>query len=126
MERTKKRDALVANRLLQQSLSQAEQQWRSNRLTHVVDALHSYLPAANLTGFNVTTYLSKLNATNAPVVGMAVSGGGGESGLGGLGLWQAFDGRYQPSVKAGTGGLAQCLSYLTGLSGGGFITVSTL
>jgi len=79
-----------------------------------------------MTGFNVTEYLSKLNSTNAPVVGLAISGGGSQSGLTGLGLWQAFDDRYPPAVKAGTGGLTQCITYLSGLSGGGYMAVGSL
>lgn len=115
-----------ADCVLRQGLSQAEQDWRTDRLTHVVQALHSYLPRTNLTGFNVTTYLSKLNASTAPVVGLAISGGGSQSGLGGLGLWQAFDDRYPAAVEAGTGGIVQCLAYLAGLSGGGYMTVASL
>lgn len=71
-------------------------------------------------------YLGAVNISNVPIVGLAVSGGGTQSGLGGLGLWQAFDERYAPANAAGTGGLAQCLTYLTGLSGGGFLSVSSL
>ncbi|KIW33372.1 uncharacterized protein PV07_00229 [Cladophialophora immunda] len=107
-------------------LSSQEQQWRERRLGHVVKALSSYLINANIPNFQPKAYLSKINASTAPVVGMAVSGGGSQSGMGGLGLWQAFDDRYPPAVKAGTGGLVQCLSYLTGLSGGGLTTVLPL
>lgn len=109
-----------------QGLSQAEKDWRRLRLESVIESLGSYLPRTNLTGFNITQYLSKLNATNAPVVGLAISGGGSQSGLGGIGVWQAFDARYPPAVEAGTGGLTQCLSYLAGLSGGGYMTISSL
>ena len=92
----------------------------------MVESLGTYLPRANITGLNVTDYLSRLNGTNAPVVGLAISGGGSQSGIGGLGLWQALDDRYPAAVAAGTGGLTQCLTYLTGLSGGGYLTVSSL
>jgi lysophospholipase len=112
--------------LEKQGLSAEEIAWRKTRLAQVVQSLKTYLPRTNLTNFNVTTYLSRLNATNAPVVGLAISGGGSQSGLGGLGLWQAFDERYAPAVRAGTGGLQQCLSYLTGLSGGGYLAVSSM
>jgi lysophospholipase len=92
----------------------------------VVQSLHSYLPRATITGFDLSHYLNSINASNVPIVGLAISGGGTQSGLGGLGLWQAFDDRYPPAVQAGIGGLTQCLSYLTGLSGGGCVTVSSL
>ena len=88
--------------------------------------MRSYLPRANITGLNVTEYLSAINTTNAPIAALAVSGGGAQSGLGGLGVWQAFDARYSPAVAAGTGGLAQSLTYLSGLSGGGYLTTASL
>jgi lysophospholipase len=109
-----------------QGLSKSETAWRNTRLNNVVKSLKTYLPRANITDFNTTAYISQLNASNAPIVGLAISGGGTQSGIGGLGLWQALDERYAPAVAAGTGGLQQCLTYLTGLSGGGFLTVSNL
>lgn len=57
---------------------------------------------------------------------MSISGGGTQSGIGGLGIWQAYDSRYPSAVAARTGGLTQLLSYITGLSGGGAVTVSLL
>lgn len=60
------------------------------------------------------------------MTGLSVSGGGTQSGLGGLGIWQAFDSRYPEAVAAGIGCLTQSLFYITGLSGGGAISVSEL
>lgn len=71
-------------------------------------------------------YIRQLNSSSHPVVGLSISGGGTQSGLGGLGVWQAFDARYQPAVEARTGGLTQILTYLTGLSGGGAVTVGLM
>lgn len=71
-------------------------------------------------------FTSQLNASNAPVAGLAISGGGTQSSLGGLGIWQAFDSREPNSVAARIGGLAQTLTYITGLSGGGLGTVAPL
>jgi len=107
-------------------LSPQEKAWRSLRFEQVMKSLAPYLENANITGFQINQYLSKINASTVPIAGLAISGGGSQSGMGGLGLWQAFDARYPPAVKAGTGGLAQCLSYLTGLSGGGLNTVVPL
>ena len=84
------------------------------------------MPRAKVTGLDLTAYLDSLNITNAPIVSLVVSGGGTTSGLGGLGLWQAFDDRSPSANAAGTGGLAQVLSYLTGLSGGGAFTTALL
>jgi lysophospholipase len=107
-------------------LSTQEQQWRKLRLKNVASSLSPYLKTANIPGFNITEYIGKVNASTVPIAGLAIAGGGSQSGMGGLGLWQAFDDRYAPAVKAGTGGLAQCLSYLSGLSGGGIYTVVPL
>lgn len=56
---------------------------------------------------------------------MAISGGGYVATLTGLGAYQAMDARYPPALCAKTGGVAQCLTYLTGLSGGS-VAVTTL
>lgn len=108
------------------NLSTEEKDWRSSRLEKVYDALGTYLNNAKIPDFDVSNFTKKLKAEDAPVVGLAISGGGTQSGVGGLGIWQAFDSRYGPAVKAGTGGLTQLLSYLTGLSGGGALTVAAL
>jgi len=109
-----------------QGLSSSEKSWREQRAPNVVQATKAYLEIANITGLDLQEYASKLNADNAPVAGLAVSGGGSQSGMGGLGIWQAFDARYPQAISARTGGLSQVLSYITGLSGGGAITVSTM
>lgn len=57
-------------------------------------------------------------------VGMAVSGGGYRAALVGGGIMNAFDGRNTTAAHAGTGGLLQGLSYLSGLSGGGWLVSS--
>lgn len=107
-------------------LSEEEKKWRSTRLEKVHAALGDYLENAAIPDFNITDFTSKLKKEDAPVIGLAISGGGTQSGVGGLGVYQAFDSRYAPAVEAGTGGLAQLFSYFTGLSGGGALTVSTM
>lgn len=57
-------------------------------------------------------------------VGIAVSGGGYRAATFGAGVMNAFDGRNQTSVTAGTGGLLQGLSYMAGLSGGSWLVSS--
>ena len=116
----------LAVRSASDGLSSEEKAWRKLRLAEVASSLKSYLPTANIPGFDIDSYLSNIDYTNAPIAGMAISGGGSQSGMGGLGLWQAFDDRYKPSVEAGTGGLVQCLTYLSGLSGGGLTAVLPL
>ena len=82
-------------------LNQQEQEWRVLRLAVVANSLASYLKDANIPHFHAGAYLDQMNFSTAPIAGLAISGGGSTSGLGGLGLWQAFDNRYPPSVEAG-------------------------
>jgi lysophospholipase len=76
------------------SLSDEESKWRDGRLEKVHAALDTYLKNAQIPDFNITEYTEKLKTEDSPVVGLAISGGGTQSGVGGLGLWQAFDARY--------------------------------
>lgn len=92
----------------------------------MIPNLEDYLKLANISNFNVTNYINKLKTDDVPIVGLSVSGGGTQSGLGGLGVWQAFDARSSIARAARTGGLTQLFSYITGLSGGGAVTVSLL
>lgn len=92
----------------------------------MTESLGKYLKTANIEGLDVDDFVGSLEDDNYPVLGLSISGGGTQSGFGGLGIWQAFDDRYPPAVEAGTGGITQLLSYLSGLSGGGFLTVGTM
>ncbi|KAI8317230.1 Lysophospholipase 3 [Colletotrichum sp. SAR11_240] len=97
-------------RAASEGLSKPESSWKASRGEKVIPALSSYLTLANIDGFNVQDYIQKLNTTSYPVVGLSVSGGGTQSGVGGLGIWQAFDARNPAAVQAKTGGLTQVLS----------------
>lgn len=59
-----------------------------------------------------------------PTVGLAVSGGGYRAALVGAGTFNAFDQRNNSAVQAGTGGVLQLASYMTGLSGGSWFVSS--
>lgn len=59
-----------------------------------------------------------------PNVGIAVSGGGFRAALYGAGTFSAFDGRNDSAVQAGTGGVWQLATYMTGLSGGSWFVGS--
>ncbi|TXC05679.1 hypothetical protein FocTR4_00010760 [Fusarium oxysporum f. sp. cubense] len=107
-------------------LSDEESSWREQRAKQIIPNLEDYLKLANITNFNVSNYINKLKSDDVPIVGLSVSGGGTQSGLGGLGVWQAFDARSAIARAARTGGLTQLFSYITGLSGGGAVTVSLL
>lgn len=88
--------------------------------------LESYLKLVNITDFDVKEYMNKLKEEDVPIVGLSVSGGGTQSGMGGLGVWRAYDARSDAAIAARTGGLTQLFSYITGLSGGGAVTVAIL
>ncbi|KAF4993218.1 hypothetical protein FGRMN_6582, partial [Fusarium graminum] len=107
-------------------LSDEENSWREQRAKKMLPDLEDYLKLANISGFDVSAYLKKLKDDDVPIVGLSVSGGGTQSGIGGLGIWQAYDARSDAAQAARTGGLTQLLSYITGLSGGGAVTVSLL
>ena len=87
-------------------------------------ALRAYLNLVDIPGLNVETFVQSLDTSTVPIVGMSISGGGTQAGMGGLGVYQAFDSRYPPAVNSHTGGIAQIMSYVTGLSGGGAVAVS--
>ncbi|KAJ7740533.1 FabD/lysophospholipase-like protein [Mycena metata] len=103
-----------------EGLSPEESAWLNSRRTQVVSALQSYLTLAAIPGFNVSTYISTLSANSSavPVIGQSYSGGGIRAAMGGIGLYQSFDSRYNKSVAAKTGGLSQATTYVAGLSGG--------
>ncbi|KAM6508345.1 hypothetical protein FALCPG4_018218 [Fusarium falciforme] len=87
----------------------------------MIPQLEDYLKLANISDFDVSSFIKKLKPTNVPIVGLSVSGGGTQSGLGGLDIWQAYDARSDDAIAARPGGLTQLLSYITGLSGGGAV-----
>lgn len=89
--------------------------------------------------FDAAGYIDRVsgNVKNVPNIGIAVSGGGYRAMLNGAGAVKAFDSRTPNSTAKGqVGGLLQSATYLTGLSGGGwllgsiymnnFTTISTL
>lgn len=78
----------------------------------VVDAWKTWLGDGSGLGYT----LSDFNDT-FPRVGIAISGGGYRAAQYGAGALSALDARNQTAKNAGTGGLLQVASYLTGASG---------
>ncbi|KAL6917412.1 hypothetical protein FSST1_008907 [Fusarium sambucinum] len=113
-------------RAAKDGLSDEESAWRELRAKQMMSNLEDYLKLAKINDFDINKYMDKLKEDDVPIVGLSVSGGGTQSGLGGLGVWKAFDSRSDAAIAARTGGLAQLLSYITGLSGGGAVTVGLL
>lgn len=55
---------------------------------------------------------------------MAISGGGWASAITGLGMMRTFDNRLPASNEQKTGGLLQCATYMSGISGGVWPVIS--
>lgn len=111
-------------------LSPEEASYISTRKSSVLpSAWSSYL--ANVEAYSsshavtIPDYVHQLlgggEVPDGMTVGMAVSGGGYRAAIVGGGIMNAFDGRNTSSVQAGTGGLLQGVSYMSGLSGGGWL-----
>lgn len=118
---------VIFNRPASEGLNPDEETWFHNRKEVVAGALSNYLSHANLKDFDIDHYVSALNHTNydaVPAIGVAVSGGGYASTILGAGVLRALDGRENASNEAGTGGLLQAMSFLSGQSGGSWL-VST-
>lgn len=65
------------------------------------------------------------NVSSVPNIGIAASGGGYRALMNGAGALSAFDNRTQNSTNPGhLGGLLQSATYLSGLSGGGWLVGS--
>jgi lysophospholipase len=78
----------------------------------------------NMTSFDAVSYINQFssNFTNLPNVAIAVSGGGYRALMNGAGALKAFDSRTEGSTKTGQlGGLLQSATYVSGLSGGGWL-----
>ncbi|KAE9400860.1 FabD/lysophospholipase-like protein [Gymnopus androsaceus JB14] len=102
-------------------LSDNETEWRTLRTPMVVDSLQSYLKNVNITDFDIDAYISALGTQDSavPIIGFTLSGGGTRAEMSAFGMLRAFDNRSADSVNAGTGGLLQAATYVSGLSGGG-------
>ena len=114
-----------------QSLNADEAQYVSARRSRVTpDAWRKYLLSVQVhTGvalpFYVDGLLLGLWGKNAlPNLGIATSGGGYRAAIFGAGVLNALDGRNKTSIDAGTGGLLQAATYLSGLSGGSWLVSS--
>jgi lysophospholipase len=97
-----------------QSLHPREEEYVNKRLTTVVpNEWKNWLGDGSAIGYN----LSAFNCNSFPKIGIAISGGGYRAALYGAGVLSAVDARDQSAKAAGTGGLLQVTSYLSGLSG---------
>ncbi|KAL5354958.1 lysophospholipase catalytic domain-containing protein [Aspergillus floccosus] len=109
------------------SLSPNETEWLKNRRKETLQPMKDLLGRLNLTGFDATSYINQHsnNISNIPNIAVAVSGGGYRALTNGAGAIKAFDSRTSNSTNTGQlGGLLQSATYLSGLSGGGWLVGS--
>lgn len=89
--------------------------------------MRDLLARLNISGFNVDAYLSggADNVSALPNIAISFSGGGYRALQNGAGAMAAFDSRTENSTNPGhIGGLLQSATYVSGLSGGGWLTGS--
>ncbi|MCJ1399650.1 Lysophospholipase 1 [Xylographa trunciseda] len=110
-----------------QGLSPQEISWLGTRRKNTLPAMEQFLNRLNISDFDASTYFSNNmgNTSMLPNLAVAVSGGGYRACMNGGGAIQSFDSREDNSTAAGhLGGLLQSATYLTGLSGGGWLVGS--
>lgn len=114
----------------QQTLGSGEAQYIGTRKSAILPSAWSAYATnvkaqAAAHGVEVPDYVQELlgsgKVPDGLTVGLAISGGGYRAAALGAGVMNAFDGRNSTSVKAGTGGLLQGASYMSGLSGGSWL-----
>ncbi|KAJ7925224.1 phospholipase B [Mycena leptocephala] len=95
-----------------QSLHPSEVEYVNNRLnTTVQDAWNAWLGDGSGLSYNLSLFQGHF-----PKVGLAIPGGGLRAAQYGAGCLSGLDGRNESAKAAGTGGLLQVASYMTGLS----------
>lgn len=109
------------------SLSPNETAWLEVRRNNTLEPMRSFLSRANISGFDAVAYIQSVanNVSNLPNLGIAISGGGYRALMNGAGFLAAADNRTENSTAIGhIGGLLQSSTYLSGLSGGGWLVGS--
>ncbi|CCD26902.1 uncharacterized protein NDAI_0J00100 [Naumovozyma dairenensis CBS 421] len=105
-------------------LSQDEKDWLKKRDSITTESLKAFLEKSTR-NFSDTSLLNQLfgdNSTNVPKIGIACSGGGYRAMLSGAGMLAAMDNRTDGANEYGLGGILQSSTYLSGLSGGNWLT----
>ncbi|KAF2130299.1 hypothetical protein P153DRAFT_215403 [Dothidotthia symphoricarpi CBS 119687] len=106
------------------SLSSQETAWLQKRRPNTVDPMRELLVRMNISNFDVGAYIDKYsdNTTALPNIAISFSGGGYRALLNGAGALSAFDSRTTNSTNSGhLGGLLQSSTYVSALSGGGWL-----
>ncbi|KAI9006329.1 lysophospholipase catalytic domain-containing protein [Hyaloraphidium curvatum] len=107
------------------ALSPNETAWLRLREPIVKEAWVRYLNNLKVPGVTVSSFV---NSTKLPKVAMVISGGGYRAMLNGAGVFNGIDERATGTINGNdtTGGIAQLLTYLGGLSGGSWITTTLI
>ncbi|KAK2697191.1 hypothetical protein QWA68_003641 [Fusarium oxysporum] len=111
------------------SISSMERDWIPKRRNETISPIRTLLKRLAIPGFDSEEYLkdAETDPTALPNIGIAISGGGYRAMLCGAGALAAWDIRSDGSDKDGNlGGLLQSATYLSGLSGGGWLVGSLM
>ncbi|KAF1832100.1 hypothetical protein BDW02DRAFT_503783 [Decorospora gaudefroyi] len=106
------------------SLSPEEEAWLQKRRPNTIDPMRDFLARVNIEGFDVDSYFDnhRDNISALPNIALAFSGGGYRALLNDAGALAAFDSRTSDSTSEGhLGGLLQASTYVSALSGGGWL-----
>ncbi|KAK2023931.1 lysophospholipase [Colletotrichum zoysiae] len=107
------------------NLSPNETAWFTSRRSATVQPIRDFLIRASIPNFDAGAYIDKSSLSQLPNIGIAVSGGGYRALMNGAGFLAAADSRTPGSTSAGgIGGLLQSATYLSALSGGGWLVGS--
>ncbi|KAK2036509.1 lysophospholipase [Colletotrichum somersetense] len=107
------------------NLSPNETAWLTSRRSATVQPMRDFLTRASIPNFNAGAYIDESSPSQLPNIGIAVSGGGYRALMNGAGFLAAADSRTPGSTSAGgIGGLLQSATYLSALSGGGWLVGS--
>ncbi|KAM5356591.1 hypothetical protein ACJ41O_003237 [Fusarium nematophilum] len=110
-------------------ISDEEREWLPLRRNETIPYIRELLKRISIPGFDSDEYLADVESDAAalPNIGIAISGGGYRAMLSGAGALAAWDIRSDGSDKDGNlGGLLQSATYLSGLSGGGWLVGSLM
>ncbi|EJD02796.1 phospholipase B [Fomitiporia mediterranea MF3/22] len=103
-----------------QALHPLEANYISERESTVIaNAWEEWLGDGSAIGYNLSAF-----GGNYSRVGIAIAGGGYRAAQLGAGVLSGLDARDEVAKKAGTGGFLQVASYISGLSGGSWVTGS--
>ncbi|KAF8650407.1 hypothetical protein AX16_005214 [Volvariella volvacea WC 439] len=94
---------------------------RIRESTAIADAWKEWLGDGSRLSYNISSFQG-----NFPRIGIAIPGGGLRAAQYGAGCLNGLDGRNKSSKSAGTGGLLQVASYISGLSGGSWVLGSLI